>query len=273
VARVLGSGGHRTDRSPDVTVHYGPLPDQVIDLRWPAAGARPGPASLVVVVHGGFWRQGYDRAHATPQSVALADAGWVVATMEYRRVSRRGGGWPETFDDVAAALDAVPQLVQSAAAGAGQVVDTERPVLVGHSAGGHLVTWAAARHRLPAGSRWRTSAQPPYARVVALAGVLDLALAHRLGLGAGAVADLLGGAPDEVPQRYAATDPARLGPTGIPTALVHGADDDVVPPEVSQAFAAVSPGTTLRVLEGVEHFELIEPRSAAWPVVLDAVMD
>jgi acetyl esterase/lipase len=255
---------------PDQTLRYGDGPDQVIDLRLPGAD---GPRPLVVVVHGGFWRAEWDRAHAGPQSDALAAAGYVVATAEYRRVGQPGGGWPGTFDDVAALTDGVRRLVVSAV---GARVDTRRTVLVGHSAGGHLAAWAAARHRLAAGASWHR-ADPVATGVVSLAGVLDLPEAARLGLGAGATEAMLGGTPDEHPGRYASASPAALVPTGVRLRLVHGADDDQVPVGISRGYLerarAAGDDVTLRTLAGTGHFELIDPGSAAWPAVLAAVRD
>ena len=256
---------------PDRTLSYGPLPEHVVDLRLPVVEDIAGPAALVVVVHGGFWKAEWDRAHAAPQSAGLAAAGHVVATVEYRRVRMAGGGWPGTLDDLALLTDTVPALV--AAAMPGQV-DEARTVLVGHSAGGHLVTWAASRHRLPPSSPWHR-AEPLPVGVVSLAGVLDLALAAALRLGGGATQALLGGEPDERPERYAAADPARLLPTGVPTVLVHGTRDEEVPLEVSRSYAASAGAAgqqvVLHELAGTDHMALVDPTSPAWPSVLAAV--
>ncbi|WP_205629427.1 alpha/beta hydrolase family protein, partial [Jiangella muralis] len=207
---------------PRWTVAYGDRPDQVIDV-WPADrdGARP----LVVVVHGGFWRAEYDRRHTWPECAGFVAAGYAVAAIEYRRTGA-GGGWPATFDDVAAALDAAPLL-------AAEVTDVDpgRVVHVGHSAGAHLAVWAASRGRLPAGARW--AAPAPEARpagVVSLAGVLDLRAAAGLRLDGGAADELLGGGPGERPERYAVTDPLTLAPPGRPVALLHGTEDRQGPP-------------------------------------------
>jgi acetyl esterase/lipase len=147
-------------------------------------------------------------------------------------------------------------------------------VLVGHSAGGHLVTWAASRHRLPPSSPWHR-AQPLPVGVVSLAGVLDLALAAALGLGGGATRALLGGEPGECPERYAAADPAQLLPTGVPTVLVHGDRDEAVPLEVSRSYAAAAAAAgqqvALHELAGTDHMALVDPQSRAWPSVLAAL--
>jgi acetyl esterase/lipase len=240
-----------------------------VDVRLPAVGE---PRPLVVVVHGGFWRAAYDRSHTGPQCAGLVAAGYVVATVEYRRVRRWGGGWPDTFDDVAAVTDLLPGLVADALPGR---VDQGRTVLVGHSAGGHLAVWAASRHRLPPSSPWRRADPLPVRGVVSLAGVLDLRLAEERGLGDRAVRALLGGRRRVRTERLAAADPAGLLPTGVPTVLLHGTEDVAVPVEVSRAYAgaagAAGDPVRLHELAGVGHFELIDPLSAAWPTVLDAV--
>ena len=247
--------------APDVTLRYGPLPEHVVDVRWPtSAGA--GPAPLVLVVHGGFWRAATDRQHTGPQAAGLAAEGFAVAVIEYRRTGRPGGGWPSTFEDVEAAANEVPGLVAEAAAGADVGVDTGSTVLLGHSAGGHLVAWLATRD------------VADVAGAVSLGGVLDLDAAYRLRLDAGpgpsAVEALLGGGPSDVPDRYAAADPTRLPPPAVPAQALHGTADDVVPAELSRSYAAAT-GASLHLVAGADHFGLIDPLSAAWPETLAAV--
>jgi acetyl esterase/lipase len=242
--------------APDATVRYGPHPDQVADLRAPAA---PGPARpLVVVVHGGFWRHGYDRTHTGPLAADLAARGWPVAQLEYRRTGRPGGTWSDTLHDVAAGIAAVPEL-----AGAAGIAPPGPPLLLGHSAGGHLALWYAAE--APSSLRG----------VVALAPVADLAEAYRLDLDAGAVAALLGGGPEQVPDRYARADPSRRVPTGARTVILHGSADRQVPVEISRSYAAraAAAGDDVRLVEltDCEHFGLIDPMSPAWGVVLSTL--
>jgi acetyl esterase/lipase len=239
---------------PDATLPYGDHPDQVADLRLPAPGAPPRP--LVVVVHGGFWRQEYDRTHTGPLSADLAARGWPVAQLEYRRTGASGsGGWPGTFADVAAGLSLLPALVADVwpASGSQRHPGLARPLLVGHSAGGHLALWWAGRAQVRG--------------VVALAPVTDLAEAHRLDLDGGAVAALLGGAPGDVPHRYAYASP---GVAPHPVIVVHGSLDRQVPVHMSRAWAATT-GIPLVELPDTEHFGLIDPLSSAWPTVVQAV--
>jgi acetyl esterase/lipase len=151
-------------------------------------------------------------------------------------------------------------------------LDAKRVVALGHSAGGHLALWAAVRDRLPADAPGR-SGHPPLVRgVVALAPAADLAVVDRLGLSGGAVRELLGGDPATVPDRFAATDPAVLGGPAATTVVVHGLLDDTVPVEVARSYCART-GVALVEVPGTGHFELIDPASAAWPVVLASLRD
>jgi acetyl esterase/lipase len=243
---------------PDLTLPYGPRPEQVIDLRLPSAGRAP----LIVLVHGGFWRPTYDRRHLGAMANALAAAGYVVAVPEYRRAGMAEEGWTGPFNDIALALD------QVAAIAGPHGADTSQVTWAGHSAGGHLVLWAAARRGLPPGSPWRGSLGPsPATHVVSLAGCSSLRLCAEWNLGAGAVRLLMGGGPDDVPERYAVADPAALPAPAIPVTLVHGVDDDTVPLRMSQVFS------TGRLVEipGAGHFDLIDPQSSAWPRVVSVL--
>ncbi len=257
---------------PDQVIRYGPGPEQVADLRLPAAPGPPAP--LVIFLHGGFWRVAYDRAHTGPLATGLAAAGYAVCVPEFRRTGQPGGGWPGTFDDVAAATGRLPGLVR-ATAGPG-VVASGPALLAGHSAGGHLALWAAARHRLPAGSPWRLPG--PAARgVVALGAVSCLAACHGQNLGDGAAAALMGGGPDRHRDRYQAADPAALLPIGCPVRLVHGTLDDVVPLAMSRTFADLArragDDCQLTAPAGASHADVIDPLSPAWPQVLAVFAD
>ena len=243
---------------PDLTVPYGSRPEQVIDLRLPRPAVR---APLIVLVHGGFWRPAYDRRHIGPMASALAAAGYVVAVPEYRRAGMADEGWTGPFNDIAAALDRVGAVAEAHGA------DTGRITWAGHSAGGHLVLWAAARPGLPAGSPWRDVGLSPPTHVVSLAGCSSLRLCAEWNLGAGAVRLLMGGGPDEVPERYAVADPSALPAPPVPVTLVHGVDDDTVPLRMSQAFTA----GRLVEIPGAGHYDLIDPQSPAWPRVLSVL--
>lgn len=153
------------------------------------------------------------------------------------------------------------------------MVDPGRVLLAGHSAGGHLALWAAARHRLPYEARWWLP-RPSACGVVGLAAVCDLASCFKQDLGDGAAAELMGGGPDSYPDRHSAADPAGLVPTGVAVRLVHGSDDDRVPCEMSRGYAASAQSAgddaACAVLPGVGHFAAIDPLSAARPDVVEA---
>ncbi len=265
----------RPARPPDLVLRYGPAAEHVADVRLPAGGAairqpgRPG-APLVLFLHGGFWRAAFDRAHTGPLAVALAEEGFAVCTPEYRRVGQPSGGWHGTFDDVATAVDILPDLVAEASGG---MVDNSRVLLAGHSAGGHLALWAAASHKLPRESPWRLP-RSSVRGVVGLAAVCDLASCFEQDLGNGAAAGLMGGGPASHPERYRVADPAALLPTGVAVRLLHGSADDRVPCQMSRAYAALAQSTgddaDCAVLPGSGHFDVIDPLSAVWPDIVAA---
>ncbi|MEU9215047.1 alpha/beta hydrolase [Streptomyces sp. NPDC048376] len=267
--------------APDSTAGYGDHPDQVIDFYVPRGGAGPGEAApVVVVLHGGSWRAPYDRRHISPFADFLAHRGFAVASVEYRRGAEGSAGgsvgdavagrWPDTFDDVAAALDALPELVRRHLPRA----DARRVVLTGHSAGGHLALWAAARHLLPADAPWRTDRPAPLRGVVALAPIADFEVADKLDVCGGAARQLLGGGELFAARRPYA-DPALLLPTGIATTLVQGRADVDVPQAVAEAYAdaAAQAGEVVGVtlLEDVGHYPLIDPAADACAVVAEEI--
>jgi acetyl esterase/lipase len=255
---------------PSVETHrYGDAPSQHGALHLPDGA---GPHPVVVLVHGGFWWARYDRTLMTPLALDVVRRGWAAWNIEYRRVGEPGGGWPGTFDDAAAAVD---HLAALAAGGTGEPsapLDLDRVVSLGHSAGGHLALWLAARPGLPAGS----PGAGPAVRLrgaVSLAGVADLEAGCHAGLGLGACADLMGGRPDEVPERYELASPAARLPLGVAQVVVHGGDDRLVPVGLGRAYAdaARAAGDEVEWVElpGVGHFEVIDPGHPAWEAAAD----
>jgi acetyl esterase/lipase len=231
----------REARPPDRIVAYGAHSDQVADVRFGDARAAARP--LVLIFHGGFWRPRYDRAHTGSMAAAIADAGWTVASVEYRRVP---GESKATLDDASAALARLPTKIAG---------HDGRVVLIGHSAGGHIVLWLAA-----------TRATPALAGVLALAPAADLRLAHAMNLGDGAVLAFLGADPATRPD----IDPRQLPSPTIPATIVHGDRDETVPIEVSDSYVGAHRATRLARVVG-SHYGPIDPSSAAWPAVIDAL--
>mgnify|MGYP001598091843 CR=1 FL=1 len=245
-------------RAPDRLVRYGDSPDQDAEVWVPVS--ETGAAPLVVLLHGGCWLEEYDRSHARPLAAALAANGFAVYLPGYRRVGQAGGGWPGTFEDIAAAVDRLAEAPIPE-------VDVGAAVLVGHSAGGQLALWAAGRSLLtPGQALFRPSPFQPRA-VIGLAAITDLA-AYAGGMNScqRVTTKLMGGEPDAVPERYAQASPAELG-TAIRTVLLQGSEDTIVPPAQARSL----PGATVRTIEGAGHFDRIPPGTPAFAMLLDAL--
>ncbi len=231
-------------------IPYGDDPSQFAELYRPAGRSR----GVVVVIHGGFWKSAYDYTLGQPLAGALVADGWTAFNIEYRRVGN-GGGTPQTFDDVAAAIDALAGV---------EDLDTSTVVTLGHSAGGHLAVWAAGRE----------APGVAVTHAISQAGVLDLVMSERTGLGGGAAASLLGHAPgpDDAPW-----DPQQQIPLAVPVWCVHGVDDAIVPMGQSEGYVvdAQAAGARAEVVRVPgDHFAVIDPSSRAWAAtveVLDAI--
>jgi acetyl esterase/lipase len=237
---------------------YGPDPAQFGEL-WLPRGTS---AATVVIVHGGFWRARYDLSLGRPLAADLAARGYTVWNLEYRRVGA-AGGWPATFEDIAAGIDLLAELP----------VDTTRVAAIGHSAGGHLAAWAAGRSGLRAGA---PGARPLVAvtAVISQAGVLALADCAREGVGGTAALDLMGGRPQDLPERYRLADPVTAVPVEAAVLCLHSRADEAVPFAYSERYvaAAAQAGGRARLHEtDGDHFTLIDPHSADWRVAADAL--
>ena len=214
------------------------------------------------MLHGGFWRAAYDASLGRPLARDLAERGWIAYNVEYRRVGK-GGGWPTTLQDVADALDLLSELD----------LDLTRVVTIGHSAGGHLAAWAGGRSALPP-SAPGSSPRVSVTGVVTQAGVLDLRTGAAHGVGGTAITDLLGGGPDEVPERYDWADPITQVPLPVPVVCIHGHDDDSVPIAQSETYVAAANaagGEAELVVSDGDHMAHVDPTSAAWAAVVDAL--
>jgi acetyl esterase/lipase len=237
----------------DHRLAYGPAPTQFGDLRLPKG---KGPFPVVMNIHGGFWRAKYDLAHAGHLCAALTAKRFATWNLEYRRVGDPEGGWPGTFDDVAAGYRFLPQIADRFH------LDAEKIAVIGHSAGGQLALCLAAH-------------VPVVKRAVSLAGVVDLQRGYELHLSRDAVAEFLGGTPEAVPEHYREADPMRLPISTAEQVLLHGELDDTVPADFSRRYVETKKQMheNVRLVEipKADHFDLIDPRSAAWKGVEAAV--
>jgi acetyl esterase/lipase len=249
----------------DARVAYGPAPEQFGDLYLPAG---PGPHPALVLIHGGCWRARYDLAPLGGLCAALRAEGFVIWSLEYRRIGA-GGGWPSTLADVAAGADALM--------GLGTPIDPRRVLAAGHSAGGQLALWLATRPRLRPDSPLWSPAPLPLAGVLALAALADLNEAVQRGLCGSAVVELLGGRPDEQPARYSEASPAAWIPLGLPVRHLAGAADETVPPDYLQAHVAqaraAGDDVELTLLPEAGHFEVVTPQGRAWAVLRRAARE
>jgi acetyl esterase/lipase len=244
---------------PGTTFSYGDDAMQRVDL-WLPAG--PGPHPVAVMVHGGCWQTSIaDRRLMDWIADDLAKSGVAVWNIDYRGVDRAGGGYPGTFADAAAATD----LLRAKAAE--YRLDLRRVVAVGHSAGGHLALWLAARHRLPAASPLRTSDPLRIDHVVSLGGLPDLeatATSPDNGCGTEVVAKLTGKRDDP----YADTSVPRLLPIGAAQDLVNGREDGIIPFRMATDYVAKARAAgdvaTLHTVPATGHVELVAPETAAW---------
>ena len=256
--------------SPSARVAYGPLPDQFGDL-WLPAGK--GPFPVVVMVHGGCWRSSVATLNIMNYAADdLRARGVAVWNLEYRGVDRAGGGYPGTFEDVAAGADALRGLA------ARYPLRLDHITALGHSAGGHLVFWLAARENIAPASVLRASRPLPIATAISLGGLPDLAVARAAGdtaCGAGPIDKLVGPPTGNHAKVYADTSPAELGRTGTREVLINGAADTLSPPEMGRAYVGhmLPGGQAVRqtTVANMGHVELITPGTAAWASAVQAV--
>ncbi len=255
----------------DARIAYGADSLQFGELRLPRG---TGPFAVAIVIHGGCWVHGYASAqNAAALADALRDAGVATWNVEYRRRDNPGGGWPGTFLDVAAAADALRAIARQ------YPLDLTRVVAVGHSAGGHLGLWLAARRKIAAGSPLAARNPLPLAGVVALGGPGDLRDFDSYGdamCGEGTIPRLLGGTPAEYPDRWHDASPSSFLPLGVPQVMLAGESDRIMPRPKLEAWATAARAAGDRVevivVPKAAHHEVMSPRSVTWPSVRDAVL-
>jgi len=256
-------------KPPTARIAYGPDSLQFGELRLPDG---PGPFPVAIVIHGGCWVSRFATLrNSAAFSDALRDAGVATWNIEYRRADSPGGGWPTTFLDAARATDQLRAMAQT------YPLDLSRVIAVGHSAGGHLAMWLAAADQVPPTSPIARRDPLPLAGAVALAGIVDLAEFRTYSrFTCGDVVDgLMGGSPEQVPERYAAGSPRALLPFRVPHVQIVGSEDRVMPAPAREAHraAAAAAGSPfgLHIIRGAGHHELLSPQSEIWPAVLGEV--
>lgn len=256
---------------PTSRYHYGEDSEQFADLYLPptppqnATGYR-----VIVLIHGGCWRAQYTLAPLGQFCRTFADLGVAVWSLEYRRIGN-GGGWPTTFLDVAAGADYLHSVADT------HQLNLNNVVAVGHSAGGHLALWLAARRRLQVDSPLFTPDPLALVGVVALAGIPDLVDAATVDICRGAVPELLDGTPEQVPNRYRDGSPSVHLPLGLPQHLIIGLEDQAVPTAHNERYqeqaSAAGDTVELTLLPETGHFEIVTPGTAVWPVVQNAILE
>lgn len=265
---LMGTGDLESlaDAPPGEKHAYGNGPLQFGELSLPDG---EGPHPVVVFIHGGCWLAAYDIAHTRSLARALADEGCAVWNLEYRRVGDDGGGWPGTFQDAGNGTDYLRELAKA------RPLDLSRVVAMGHSAGGHLALWLAARHKIGDGSELHAADPLKLVGVVALAPAPELDDLHERKVCGHVIDKLMGGGPEQVPDRYRQGNPSQLAPLGVPQKIIVGKyDEDWAPIGELYADAARKAGDErVDVIVAPEsgHFEVINPKSSTWPIVVDAI--
>lgn len=248
----------------DHRIAYGDDPSQFGELRLPKT---KGKFPVVIVVHGGCWFAEYDLNHIAAFSDAITKLGVATWTIEYRRIGDKGGAWPGTFQDVAKATDQLRDVAKQFP------LDMKRVIVIGHSAGGQLALWLAARRQLPKASELFSNSPLSLKGVISLAGISDLKQ-YRPNCD-DSVNKLLGGAPEQYGERYQQTSPMELLPLRVPIRLIHGAKDRIVPLEMGKVFENAArkkrDDIQLITLETAGHFELISPIAPAWQTVSEQI--
>lgn len=259
-----------TSQPADFRIAYGDDPNQYAELKKPTSA---GPHPVVILIHGGCWKADYATLRdLAPMADALKSDGIATWNIEYRRLSQPGSGWPGTYLDVGRAVDHLRSIASE------HKLDLRHVVALGHSAGGHLALWAAARSRLPKDSPLFVANPLPLGGVINLAGYGDMAAFIRAEAAAcndSVVEAMLGGKPTDFPERYAQTSAIKMLPLGAPQISIWGRRDNIAPIGLGESYtkAALKSGDTARleVLPDLGHFEIASPQPSAWPTVRDAI--
>lgn len=247
---------------------YGPEEHQFGDLRLPPGD---GPFPVIIVIHGGFWRARFDLEFMGHFAQALTNQGFATWNIEYRRIGQPGGAYPGTVLDTGLAADHLRKIAPR------YNLDLQRVLAVGHSAGGHLAFWLAGRPQIADTDTLYNPDPLKLQGAISLAGVTNLRRGFELKVGDGVVEKLLGGGPDQFPERYYGASPSELLPLGVPQVLIHGEEDDTVPYSLSKEYFQKADllGDPVKLvgLPGAGHFEVIDPKSKEWAVIVENALD
>lgn len=244
---------------------YGSHAQQFGELTLPDA---PPPHPVIVLIHGGGYREIYDLRPLGSVVSALAKAGFAVWNIEYRRFGN-GGDYPTMFLDVAAAADYLPKIAEA------HLLDLGRVISMGHSAGGHLALWLAGRPNIESASPLYVGAPQPIHGVIALAPLAHVTEGAESDLSSDALLAVMGGAPTETPSAYRNGCPAQLLPLNIPQRIIVGEEDKAMLDNAQRyTEAACQAGDDARLLElpGAGHFEIVAVETAAWSSVRSAAI-
>lgn len=252
---------------PTSRIWYGEDVLQFGDWRKPEG---KGPFPLAIVIHGGYWRSAYNLDHISHLCEALKDIGIATWSLEYRRIGNKGGAYPGTFQDIASGIDYVREL--NAHCSVDGAIDLERVIVIGHSAGGHLAAWAGSRSHIPEQNVLASPHPLKLKGIVSLAGLLDLQYAEEHKLSRSATTELLKNAPVDTKKRYEFTSPIEMLEPDAPIVLIHGTKDVDVPIEISERYVAKCKSLNVhdvsyKIVDGADHYALIDPRSSAWETV------
>lgn len=243
----------------NVRLPYGHDDEQFGDLYLPENTNKPFP--VIVLMHGGCWRAAHSLLQLGELCKALTELGYAVWNLEYRRLGN-GGGWPTTFKDVAKGIDYLQSISEEYS------LDLSNVISMGHSAGGHLALWLAAREQLTTESNLYTQNPLKVSAVISLAGIPDLEKGVALNICRGACEELMGGLPDEYPERYKQGSPHHLSLSGIPQIHLLGELDPIVPLDYLQTVLKHQQDPyNFDVIPGIGHFEMVMPETVSWPYI------
>lgn len=233
-------------RQSDLTLSYGPDQFQFGQLWFTSNQDKSSANPLVVFIHGGCWLNAFDIKHSYALTTAIAQQGFNVWSLEYRRTGDEGGGWPGSMEDVLAGIRYIQQYQDDR-------IDRNNVILSGHSAGGHLA--------LMSGSLLQ---KETIKGVVGLAAIADIkTYSEGENSCQQATSGFMGGSSNEIPDLYKKANPIAqsLHPLSI---LLHGDKDAIVP--ISQASAA---GLPVEVVKGAGHFDWIHPQTQAFTLFIE----